>query len=324
MKRRGIFSIIVALLLVATLITFLIAFQVRTSEHALVLTFGSVTRTITEPGLYLKLPYPIQTVEKFDVRMRVLEGKFQEVSTVDGYTLIVNLAVGWSIDDPVAFYNSVQVAERARRQLVALVGSEMGGVVGRHRLDQFVSTDPKRLAFDDVEREIIGDVNTEGSVAHTAKHRYGIRLHFARLTQLGLPEGVTEKVFSRMKAERNRIATKYRSEGDSKAKQIEAEADQQAELIRTRAEAEATRLRGQGDAAAAEAYKVFGKDEGLAIFVRKLDAIRKLKDRLTVILDTRTPPWDLLGGSVEEVIRRHKRPAPAPGQLPAAGGKEGK
>ncbi len=105
MKRRGIFSIIVALLLVATLITFLIAFQVRTSEHALVLTFGSVTRTITEPGLYLKLPYPIQTVEKFDVRMRVLEGKFQEVSTVDGYTLIVNLAVGWSIDDPVAFYN---------------------------------------------------------------------------------------------------------------------------------------------------------------------------------------------------------------------------
>jgi membrane protease subunit HflC len=311
-KRRGILSILVAVGLVAVLLVFLVAFQVRVNERALVLTFGEVTRSIEKPGLYFKLPYPIQTVQKFDTRMRVIESKFQEVYTADGINLIVTLAVGWSIDQPATFYNSLQVPANAQSQLEHLVGGEMNGVVGRHRFEQFVSTDPKQLAFDKIEDDIVGDEADEASVKAIAETRYGIRIRFVRITQLGLPEAVTEKVFARMKAERNRIATAARAVGKSQADQIKAKADYDAELVRSEAEAEATRLRGQGDAAAAEAYKVFDKNQGLAIYLSKLDAIRKLKDRLTVILDTRNPPWDLLRGDVKSILDRHKRLAPLP------------
>ena len=318
MKRRGIFSIVVALLLVGTLVTFLIAFQVRISEQALVLTFGKVSRQIREPGLYLKWPYPVQTVQHFDTRTRVLEGKYQEVYTADGYNLILTLAVGWAIEDAERFYNSLQAETKARSQLEGLVGGEVNAVVGRHQFDQFISTDAEKLAFDQIEVEI------QPAVATTAETRYGIKMHFVRVTQLGLPEAVTERVFARMKAERNRIATKYRAEGKSQADQLKYKADRDAELIGTQAEAEATRLRGQGDAAAAEAYKVFAKHEGLAIFLSKLDALRKLKDRLTVIIDTRTPPWDLLRGTIDDVLERHKKPRRPPTLPPKPGTQEGR
>ncbi|MFC1805716.1 protease modulator HflC [Planctomycetota bacterium] len=304
MKRRGIFSILVALLLVATLVTFLVSFQVRINERALVLRFGKVDRAIKEPGLYFKWPYPVETVQTFDTRMRVLEGKFQEVYTADSFNLIITLAVGWSIEEPETFYNRLQVESKARSQLESLVGGEMNAVVGRHKFEQFVSTDAEKLAFDQIETDI------QKALATTAEERYGIKVGFVRITQLGLPEAVTERVFARMKAERNRIAVGLRAAGKSEADQKKAQADRDAQLILTQAEATATRLRGKGDAAAADAYKVFQKNEGLAIFLRKLDAIRKLKDRLTLIIDTRTPPWDLLRGTVDDILERHEVPKP--------------
>jgi membrane protease subunit HflC len=305
-KRRGIFTMFVALILVATLVTFLVAFQVRVNERALVFTFGKVSRPITKPGLYLKWPYPIQTVRRFDTRVSVFEAKPQESYTDDGKNVTLAVTVGWSIDDPRRFYESLQTEGKAREQLESLVGSEANSAIGRHTFGQFVSTDEKKLAFDNIESEI------QGAIATTAQERYGIRMHFVRITQLGLPEKVTERVFARMKAERERIAKKYRSEGKSEADKIRADADRQREVLLSNAEAQATRLRGQGEAAAAKAYQVFRKNEELAIFLRKLDAIRKLKERLTIVLDTRSPPWDLFQGEIGSVIDRAKAKAPKP------------
>jgi membrane protease subunit HflC len=305
-KRRGILSILVAIILVVILVTFLIAFQVRVGEQALVLFFGRVVRPIDEPGLKFKWPYPIETVERYDTRLRVLESKYQEAYTDDGYNVIVVVAIGWSIDDARTFYDRLQTASRARRQLEGLVGSAANSVIGRHRFDQLISTDRQRLAFDTIESEI------RSGVADAIEARYGVKMHFVRITQLGLPEDVTEDVFERMKAERGSIATKFRSEGEEKAESIRADADRQAELILTRAKAEATRTRAKGDAAAADAYKVFKQHQRLAVFLKKLDSIRNAKDRLTVIIDTRNPLFDILNGDVEEVIERYRGPLPAP------------
>ncbi|MFW6162167.1 MAG: protease modulator HflC [Planctomycetota bacterium] len=313
MKRRGILSILVAIVLVVTLITFLVAFQVRVGEQALVLRFGEVVRSVSEPGLEFKWPYPVETVERYDKRLRVLEGKYQEVYTDDGYNLVVQVAIGWSIDDAKTFYDRLQTAGRARRQLEGLVGSEANSIIGRHRFDQMISTDRERLAFDTIETEI------RSSVADAVEERYGVRMHFVRITQLGLPQDVTEDVFERMKAERQRIATKFRSEGQEQADRIKTDADRQAELILTKAKAEATRTRAKGDAAAAEAYKVFKQHQRLAVFLKQLDSIRQAKDRLTVILDTRNPLFEPLKGDVDEVIRRHRGSEAAHG----AGGEEG-
>ncbi|MCD6221972.1 hypothetical protein J7K25_07450, partial [bacterium] len=54
------------------------------------------------------------------------------------------------------------------------------------------------------------------------------------------------------------------------------------------------KIRGEGDAAASKYYDIFTKNEELAIFLRKLQALEKtLKNNSTVILDSRTPPYDL-------------------------------
>jgi len=112
---------------------------------------------------------------------------------------------------------------------------------------------------------------------------------------LGLPEAITRKVFDRMRKERERIAERYRAEGESRAAEIRAKADLEKDRILAEADANAKRIRGQGVAEAAKYYTVFQKKPELAIFLRSLDALETtLKKRTTLVVDPRTPPYDLL------------------------------
>src|SRR5215212_9986732 len=90
------------LILIFGLLLFL--FQVRTSEVAVVTTFGKPTRPITDPGLYIKAPWPIQKVHKLDKRVQNFESKFEEMSTPDGFNLLVMVYAGWRISEPTLFF----------------------------------------------------------------------------------------------------------------------------------------------------------------------------------------------------------------------------
>ena len=68
-------------LLIIVMVLYLISFQVREVESALVTTFGRPSRPIVEPGWYLKWPTPIQRVYRFDSRMRVFEADPVETTT---------------------------------------------------------------------------------------------------------------------------------------------------------------------------------------------------------------------------------------------------
>ncbi len=51
----------------------------------------------------------------------------------------------------------------------------------------------------------------------------------------------------------------------------------------------------EGDAEAAEFYAEFGKEPELAIFLKKLDAMKKVMDKkTTIIFDTNSAPFDIL------------------------------
>ena len=313
--KRGIFGIAVALIIVGVLLVFLVSFQVRISEHALVRTFGETRKggVITEPGLYFRWPYPIQTVVKFDTRMHVTEAdigrkaessKYQEVFTADRKTIIITVAMGWSVDDPELFYNKQRTVERAKEQLRHLVAGRANPVIGKHPFSDFVSLPPKKPAFDQIEDEIFA------AVKDTAAKDYGVRMHFVRLTQLGLPEEVTKQVFERMKAERARDAKRYRAEGARDAKGIRVAADRKGQETLSDAEAKAKEIRAKGDAETINAYKTFAAHEEFAIFLRELEALRKLKDRQTIIIDTRTPPWNLLKGDLDQLLKKPAAAAP--------------
>jgi membrane protease subunit HflC len=130
-------------------------------------------------------------------------------------------------------------------------------------------------------------------------HRdYGIEVAFLGIGKLGLPRDITEKVYERMRAEREEVAERYRSEGEGEAIIIKAKAESESDQVLAAARAEATRIRGRGDAEAARYYSAFEEDPGLASFLKKLEIMElSLKTNATVILSSETEPFDLLLGA---------------------------
>lgn len=287
--KKSHLNLIIGSLLLMMFLVLLFLFQVRQTQVAVVTTFGEATRPITEPGLYLKWPWPIQRVTRLDKRLQSLEGKFEETLTSDGRNLLIMVFAGWRIADPALFYSRFNGSlPEAERSLENILRSAKNAAVGRHDFSDFISTQPEDLKFDLIEKEILDTVQKDAAAQ-------GIEVQVARIKRLGLPESVTEKVFERMRAERTKEVDRLQAQGQEEAIKIRSEADLQRDKLLASANAEATRIRGEGDAEAAKSFTVFQQDPGLATFILKLEALKtSLKERATLIVDTRTPPFDLL------------------------------
>ena len=100
-----------------------------------------------------------------------------------------------------------------------------------------------------------------------------------------------------MRAERQRLVSKYQSEGERAAKVIRATADGQANEITARAKSEAIKIAGEAETKAAEYYETFKKEPDLAVFWFQLKALEpSLKERSSLILGPQTVPFNLLNG----------------------------
>lgn len=294
--KRNLLTLVIGAVLILIFGLLLFTFQVRTSEVAVVTTFGQPTREIKEPRAFpfFKWPWPIQKVYKFDKRIQNFEDKFTEDLTADGNNLNTMVYVGWRITDPQVFFpkfagGSVTEAEKL---LESLLRSEKTGVVGKHSLSDFINADPQQLKFDQIEAEIKAGVE-----ARLQANNYGIALEFLGIKKLGLPESVTQTVFEQMTSERQRLVSRSQNEGEAEAQKIRSAANSKAVELLARAEGQARRIQGEGEAAAAEFLPVFEKNPELAVFLLRLEALEKaLQERTTLVLDQRTPPLDLFQG----------------------------
>lgn len=284
-------SMIIGFVLIIIFSVLLFMYQVRVTEVAVRTRFGKVVNTITNAGPGFKLPWPIERVQTFDKRIQNFEDKLEETPTQDGRNLLVMTYLGWSIENPATFRDRVKdgaVAE-AERNLLSIVRSAKNEVVGRHPFSHFINTDAAQLKFAEIEREILD------LVAPQTLSTYGIKVHFLGIKRMNLPDNITQKVFDRMKAERQKLVATYQSQGESAATNIVTEANRLRDQQLAAADAEAKRIRGQADAAAAASYQVFNQEPGLARLLIKLEATEKaLGNRATLILDPRTAPFDVL------------------------------
>jgi membrane protease subunit HflC len=295
MKSNPLFSVGVILLAVVVLGLFfvlLMAFTVRATDCVVVLRWEKPKAEFIgtkDAGLHWKAPWPIDKVDRYDARTHVFSTKFEETMTQDGHNLMGTVSAGWRIGEPMKFREKAGTVEKAQDLLSGLVRTYKNAVIGKHPLSHMVSVDPNTLRFDEMESEMLANVGRQ------AQERYGIKVEFTKIKQLGLPKKTTEEAFTRMKEERERLAVAIREAGKEKAEKIKAEADANKEKILSDARSKAKKLRGEGDAEAAKHYAVFAQNEDLAIFLRKLEALEKsLEKRATVILTTDDEPYDLL------------------------------
>ena len=270
--------------------TLLFMFQVRTTEVAVVTTFGRPTRPISDPGAYFKWPWPIQKVYKVDQRIHNFES-FEQVLTSDGYNLLLSVYVGWNIHDPKMFFPRFGGSEsKAQSSLEGLVRNAYSGVVGRHPFVHFVSTEEKELKFSDIENEMLQRIQADAQA-----NNYGIQIKFLGIKKLELPESVTKLVFERMQSERQVKVSEIQYRGESDAAAIRSAADLESAKLLARAEAEATTIRGQGDFEIAKSLQVFNQEPALANFLLQLRGLEDfLKERATLVLDLETSPLNLL------------------------------
>lgn len=311
MKRNPlILAIGLVLLVIVGLLLFV--FQVRKSEVVVVTTFGKPTRNVTEPGPHLRLPWPIQAVHRFDQRVQNFEDRLTEGLTSDSFNLLTSVYVGWKVTDAKAFFpkfaGSPDPIAEAEKMLNGRLSNAKAAVIGKHPLSDFLATDTESNRFVEVEQEILGVVR-----AQVPTNTYGLQIQFLGFKKLGLPESVNASVFERMTKERQVLASKSQYEGEAEAQKIRSEAERKAAEIMAAASGQATEIRGRAEAEAAKSLTVFQQKPELANFIFRLNALEgALKERSTLILDQRTPPFDLFQGvSTNLVPTRRATPSQA-------------
>jgi membrane protease subunit HflC len=287
MKNITITIFIVLLFIVLALVFTM--FQVRETESALVMTFGKARRPITEPGLHFKWPPPIESVQKFDSRARGLVAEPGETPTKGAVPIIVNTFVVWRIAEPLNFFKSVGTPKEAEAKLLSQISDAQNKVIGRHEFSEFVNSDASKIKFEEIEKEMLTEVQ-KASLAN-----YGIEVRSLGIRQLKISEDVSKDVFERMKMERSRRTETTIAEGNAASKKIVTNALSMQTEMMAAAEARAKAIRAQGDAEAAQYYKMLEQDPQLAMFLRDIDALKKiLEQRSTVVISADTEPFKLL------------------------------
>ena len=259
-------------------------FIVDETEQVVILQFGKPVRTITQPGINLKVPFPIQEKIVFDDRLLEYDSPPEEILSQDKKTLIVDNYIRWKIVDPLQFLKTVQAIPTALSRMDDIVYSELRRELGTHDMVEIITEN----------REQLMEEVTEAS--NSATMEYGISVIDVRIRRVDLPAENEESIFARMEAERKRQANKYRSEGEEEAQKIRAATDRDKTIILADAYKEAERLRGEGDAQAVNIYaRSYSSDPKFYEFVRTLDAYKKVvDDKTTLVLPSNSRLFKLL------------------------------
>jgi len=260
-SRLNVLGGIVALVLVVLSMS---VFTVDQRQYALVFQLGEVKRTITEPGLNFKIPM-IQNVRFFDRRILTLDSADPErFITSEKKNVLVDSYIKWRIVDPNLYYISVGGDEtRARTRLSQTVNAGLREEFGKRLVNDVISGERDKI------------MNQMREKADIDARRIGVQIVDVRLKRVELPDEVSGAVYSRMEAERKRVANELRSEGAAEAEKIRADADRQREVIIAEAYREAQKVKGEGDAKAAATYaEAFGKSPEFYAFYRSLEAYR--------------------------------------------------
>jgi membrane protease subunit HflC len=226
---------------------------------------GQIERTDFEPGLHFKMPF-VNNVRKFEAREMALDAQPARYLTGEKKNVIVDSFILWRIDDVGTYLTSMGGdQERAALRLSQIIKDGLRGEFGRRTIQEVVSGDRVTM---------VQDILKE---ANRVAEGFGIAISNVRIKRIDLPSEVSSSVYTRMEAERERVAKELRSQGAERAEEIRSDADRQRAVILAEARSEAEQIRGQGDARATEIYAdAYGANEDFYSLYRRLSAYQNV------------------------------------------------
>ena len=241
-------------------------YTVGEREYAMLFALGELKTVVTEPGLHFKVPAPLQNVVYLDKRILTLDASGADlVQTSEKKNLMIDTFVKWRIGDARRYWVSFQGSERAASDRLAMLLRDVLNIAVNKRTVNQITSSEREKAMAEISELLQARVKA-----------LGIDIVDVRMKRVDFTPEISESVYSRMEAERKRVASEERSKGAAQAERIRAGADRQSEVILAEAYRDAQKTKGEGDGEAARIYAdAFGKDPEFARFYRSLEAYRR-------------------------------------------------
>lgn len=256
------FPIIVLILALILLLASSIFYRVLEVETAVKLRFGELVSANIEPGLHAKIPFA-DVIRKVDRRLLTLDARPESFYTVEKKRLEVDSFVKWRVVDVEKYYLATNGdEERAKVLLANRVNNDLRDEIGLRTLHEVVSGERDQMMATLTDR-----------LHQAAMADFGIEVIDVRVKRIDFPQEVSNDVYNRMRADREKEARQYRSEGLELAEKIRADADREKVVIEADAYRQGELIRGDGDAKAAEIYaEAYNQDPEFYAFSRRLKA----------------------------------------------------
>ena len=240
-------------------------FVIRETERGVLLKFGEVVNPNLMPGLHVKVPF-VNNVRIFDGRILTVDSNPERYFTQEKKALIVDSYAKFRVKDTKKFYTATNGEEaRAAGLLAQRINDGLRNEVAARTVQEVVSG----------ERDELMDAITQ-RLSKVANIELGVEVIDVRVKKIDLPPDVSDSVYRRMNAEREKEARELRSQGQELAEGIRAAADREVTVLEANAFKEAEIIRGDGDANATKVYaEAYNQDPEFYSFVRSLRAYQE-------------------------------------------------
>lgn len=239
-------------------------FQLSETERAVVLQMGNPLYEVSNAGLHVKAPWPIQSAKVLEKRLIFYNANPREVITRDKKTMMVDTFSYFQIENGIRFMQGTFTEQKAQARVDDSIYSEMRNELSTKDFEDILTT------------HRVGIMETVTTRADRRLEEYGLRTSLVRMNKADLPAQNKGSVYGRMISERQRQAKQYRSEGDEEAMKIRADTDKEITILLSAATRDAQKARGDGDAEATRLYnEAYGRDPEFFRTYRGLEAAKK-------------------------------------------------
>lgn len=263
---------------------------VREGDCAVILRLGAVRQEVTESGVYLKLPWPFETVVTYDGRLQYLESAKLETTTSDKRNIVLQSYVVWQIDDPVLYHNSVGAQGTADTYINDQVFSATNSTLGGYKLTELVSLETEEIKIDQIQQDIYT------RVSEVCLANYGIRVNDVSILRISLPATNLESVFDQMTADRQKDIDAILAAAQLEATQIISDAQTEAAKIIAEGTTEAARINAETETQVAKIYaEAQAANLELYQFLMNLDTmVASVNENTVLVVKADEYPFNIL------------------------------